>query len=110
MRRPTADELSPIRPRKRRGDRRFGRRAAPAFIFLLDGRLRRAPIERLAILEHVIADHRYTERRAYGLIGVDQSNFQYQRKTGDAAVPVCLRGAAQRATPVRPKANDNEII
>jgi hypothetical protein len=58
----------------------------------------------------VIADHRYTERRAYGLIGVDQSNFQYQRKTGDAAVPVCLRGAAQRATPVRPKANDNEII
>jgi hypothetical protein len=71
------------------------------FIFLLDGRLRRAPIERLAILEHVIADHRYSERRGYGLIGVDQSNFQYQRKTGDAAVPVRLRGAAQRRTPVR---------
>ena len=46
-----------------------GRRAAPAFIFLLDGGLRRAPIERLAILEHVIADHRYTEGRAYGPTG-----------------------------------------
>lgn len=65
------------------------------------------PIERLAIPEHVIADHRYSERRADGLIGVDQSNFQYQRKTHFLCA--CEGLPSERRRSDRPKASANEI-
>jgi len=43
----------------------------------------------------VIADHGYSERRACGLIGVDRSSFQYERKAGgDAAVRTRLKELA----------------
>jgi hypothetical protein len=45
------------------------------------------PAARFAMVERVIADQGYSERRARGLIGVDRSSFQYCCKTGaDAAV------------------------
>lgn len=46
-------------------------------------------------MERVIADHGYSERRACGLIEVDRSSFQYERKTGDdAAVRMRLKELA----------------
>lgn len=46
-------------------------------------------------MERVIADHGYSERRACGLIGVDRSSFQYERKgSGDTTVRTRLRELA----------------
>jgi len=46
-------------------------------------------------VKRVIADHGYSERRACGLIGVDRSSFQYDRRTcTDAAVRKRLKELA----------------
>lgn len=37
------------------------------------------PAAWFAMMERVIADHGYSERRAYRLVGVDRSSFQYER-------------------------------
>jgi putative transposase len=53
------------------------------------------PAARFATVERVITDHGYSERRACGLIGVDRSSFQYERKGWcDATVRVRLRELA----------------